>query len=407
MAEQQAASSGAEDDVEGTWFVPSHHNRSFRGTLRRNSSLPSFSAAEDAGGLIPRNKSYDNVFDSDDDECSEAHLMEVDGKAVLAPQSERLALKSNPYVGTFHYGHEASKKLSGQTESQSGASHLSPRKNSPGSNPITDTSVAASPMLSPHKSPPSSSSEGTPTDHPMPFLNGGEAPGSVSPMGSPMALSPMRTAILPRSLSRSNSNDSSHSGQGKPITATDRQKMKEGVHPTPYTLHPHYSHSLTHSFTHSLCLSLSTALQLDASVPADPEMCGLQALLPRQSGIQVQYTIGEGSFGKCVKVVNRKNRQEWSKSTSKRGIERHLNDMPLEGDSLVVKYILKEDPAQNAMLFEGIDDELLQSAVQREIRIHAKCNHPNIVRLFGVRPPWLLPRSTVRYATVLPLEYFG
>ena len=186
------------------------------------------------------------------------------------------------------------------------------------------------------------------------------------------------------------------------------------LHPAPYTLHPLHPtpspfslHHSTHSVTLSLALSLSAALQLDASVPADPEMCGLQALLPRQSGIQVQYTIGEGSFGKCVKVVNRKNRQEWSKSTSKRGIERHLNDMPLEGDSLVVKYILKEDAAQNAMLFEGIDDEVLQSAVQREIRIHAKCNHPNIVRLFGVRLPWLLPFSAVRCAPVLPLEYFA
>jgi hypothetical protein len=283
--------------VEGTWFVPSH-TRSFRGTLRRNNSLPSFSAAEDAGGLIPRNKSYDNVFDSDDDEYSETHLMEVDGKAVLAPQSERLALKSNPYVGTFHYGHEASKKLSGQTsaEAQSGASHLSPRKHSPGSNPITDTSVAASPMLSPHKSPPSSSSEGTPTDHPMPFLNGGEAPGSVSPMGSPMALSPMRTAILPRSLSRSNSSDSSHSGQGKPITASDRQKMKEGVHPTPCTLHPAPTtpytltiltpslNSLSHSLSRSVSLCSIAARCLGACRPRDVRAAGAVASTKRHSG---------------------------------------------------------------------------------------------------------------------------
>jgi hypothetical protein len=31
--------------------------------------------------------------------------------------------------------------------------------------------------------------------------------------------------------------------------------------------------------------------------------------LVRQAGIVVQYKIGEGSFGKCVKVLNRKNRQ--------------------------------------------------------------------------------------------------
>jgi len=33
--------------------------------------------------------------------------------------------------------------------------------------------------------------------------------------------------------------------------------------------------------------------------------------------------------------------QEWSKATSKRGIERHLNEIPKEGESLVIKYIKK------------------------------------------------------------------
>ena len=32
---------------------------------------------------------------------------------------------------------------------------------------------------------------------------------------------------------------------------------------------------------------MKQALQLNASVPSDPEMCGLQALLPRQSGIDL------------------------------------------------------------------------------------------------------------------------
>lgn len=357
MDEQHAVASGTElDEVDGTWFVQAP--RSSRGTLRRNTSLPSFSAGEESGNLVlPRNRSYDDLVDSDD-ETSETHLMEVDGKAVLAPQSERLSLKSNPYVGTFHYGHEASKKLSGQisAESSSGSIHRSPssRKNSPQSNPISaDTSVAATPMLAPHISPSlRSSGASAPADTPMPFFNGGDAANPMSPMGSPITSSPLKSPpnnnIKKVSLSRTNSPE-----PGKQITASDREKMKQ-------------------------------ALQLDASVPADPEMCGLQALLPRQSGIHVQYTIGEGSFGKCVKVINRKNRQEWSKSTSKRGIERHLNELPLEGDSLVVKYIKKDDPAQNALLFQGIDANLLQSAVQREIRIHAKCTHPNIVRLFGV-----------------------
>jgi len=268
--------------------------------------MPSIGSAEDINGVLPRNRSADMWGQEEyDSEASEMDSMfiEVDGKAVLAPQSERLSLKSNPYVGNFHYGHQASKKLGGR-----------------------DEDVAA-----------------------------------CSPLGSPTPRS-RPGAKKVATMSRSNSGQgscmsSSTSGQSLPrsssITLEDREKMKQ-------------------------------ALQLQSSVPADPEMCGLQALLPRQGGMQVQYTVGEGSFGKCVKVLNRKNRQEWSKTTSKRGIERHLNALPLEGESLVIKYIKKDDPAESATtLYSGLDADLVQSAVQREIRIHGLCNHPNIVRLFG------------------------
>ncbi len=44
-------------------------------------------------------------------------------------------------------------------------------------------------------------------------------------------------------------------------------------------------------------------LRLQSSVSTDPKVYGLQALLPRQADIQVQYKIGEGAFGKCVKVM--------------------------------------------------------------------------------------------------------
>jgi hypothetical protein len=86
------------------------------------------------------------------------------------------------------------------------------------------------------------------------------------------------------------------SERSRPITMEDRSKIKE-------------------------------ALPLQSSVPTDPEMCGLQALIPRQAGIQVQYKTGEGSFGKCVKVMNRKNGHDWSKGTSKRGIVRYLDEI--------------------------------------------------------------------------------
>mmetsp|Transcript_29948 Transcript_29948/g.48252 ORF Transcript_29948/g.48252 Transcript_29948/m.48252 type:complete len:444 (-) Transcript_29948:258-1589(-) len=310
-----ASDSGSEADTENetcseTQLAAQHafFGTSFAGmgVLRRNNSMPSIGSAEDINGVLPRNRSADMWGQEEyDSEASEMDSMfiEVDGKAVLAPQSERLSLKSNPYVGNFHYGHQASKKLGGR-----------------------DEDVAA-----------------------------------CSPLGSPTPRS-RPGAKKVATMSRSNSGQgscmsSSTSGQSLPrsssITLEDREKMKQ-------------------------------ALQLQSSVPADPEMCGLQALLPRQGGMQVQYTVGEGSFGKCVKVLNRKNRQEWSKTTSKRGIERHLNALPLEGESLVIKYIKKDDPAESATtLYSGLDADLVQSAVQREIRIHGLCNHPNIVRLFG------------------------
>ncbi len=81
-----------------------------RGTLRRNLSLPSLVDGDcEPTELLLRAVSADG-----EDEPEDAlNFMEVDGKVVLAPQSERLKHKSNPYVGTFHYGHQASKMLTG------------------------------------------------------------------------------------------------------------------------------------------------------------------------------------------------------------------------------------------------------------------------------------------------------
>ena len=111
---------------------------------------------------------------------------------LLAPQPQRLSQKSNPYVGTFHHGHEASKRLGGGGE----------------------------------KSPPHG-----------PLIVGGvqqRSPMLTSQGGSP-AVRGMCEAMT---------------------SQTHRERMKQ-------------------------------ALQLNASVPSDPEMCGLQALLPRQSGIDL------------------------------------------------------------------------------------------------------------------------
>eukprot|EP00802_Teleaulax_amphioxeia_P008609 Tamp_08618.p1 GENE.Tamp_08618~~Tamp_08618.p1 ORF type:complete len:652 (+),score=134.08 Tamp_08618:218-1957(+) len=295
-------------------------------------------------GLLPRSSSLDDGSSSDEED----NLMEVDGKAVLAAQSERLKHKSNPYVGTFHYGHRASKMLTGQT----GGSPPGSRKSSPPQQPQPEShahgSVAYSPLLAAQKSPACGSHDAAASVHlvqaPPPL---GEEALDVGPV---QGLHRTDGACQDNCRSRKpvdRGPDPAHAPLGSPLNALNRERMKQ-------------------------------ALQLVESVPADPEMCGLQALLPRQAGVQVQYKIGEGSFGKCVKVLNRKNRQQWSKGTSKRGIERHLNEIPMEGESLVIKYIKKAVPTEDSL---GPNSEA--DIIQREIRIHGKCSHPNVVRLFG------------------------
>ena len=78
-----------------------------RGILRRNLSLPSLVD----GDCEPTDLLLRSCSDGEDEPEDAVNFMEVDGKVVLAPQSERLKHKSNPYVGTFHYGHRASKML--------------------------------------------------------------------------------------------------------------------------------------------------------------------------------------------------------------------------------------------------------------------------------------------------------
>ena len=296
--------------------------------------------------------------------------MEVDGKVVLAPLSDSLS-KSNPYVGNFHYGHKASKKLSGKAsvcrknsppqEPVISDDRIpnSPVLGAPKNSPAQDAGVVAnstsyspnSPLLAAHQSSALASDNAGPANHRSPFDDVDVL--STSPFSSPLLAAHQSPQLSRSPFGSVRKGRLSHAEErSRPITMEDRNKIKE-------------------------------ALRLQSSVPADPEMCGLQALLPRQAGIQVQYKIGEGSFGKCVKVMNRKNRHDWSKGTSKRGIERHLNEIPREGDSLVIKYIKKDDLAAYAALYPDLDTTYVQCAVQREIRIHGKCSHPNIVRLFG------------------------
>jgi hypothetical protein len=271
-------SSAGEPDAESAAQRASPLSR--RGTLRRNVSLPSMANCDEMScGLLPRSSSLDDGSSSDEED----NLMEVDGKAVLAAQSERLKHKSNPYVGTFHYGHRASKMLTGQT----GGSPPGSRKSSPPQQPQPEShahgSVAYSPLLAAQKSPACGSHDAAASVHlvqaPPPL---GEEALDVGPV---QGLHRTDGACQDNCRSRKpvdRGPDPAHAPLGSPLNALNRERMKQ-------------------------------ALQLVESVPADPEMCGLQALLPRQAGVQVQYKIGEGSFGKCVKVLNRKNRQQWSK----------------------------------------------------------------------------------------------
>jgi len=54
--------------------------------------------------------------------------------------------------------------------------------------------------------------------------------------------------------------------------------------------------------------TLSTSqILLPTTVPHSAELCGLQSILPRQSGVRVLDKIGEGTFAKVVLAVNHRN----------------------------------------------------------------------------------------------------
>jgi hypothetical protein len=368
-----------------------------RGTLRRNLSLPSLVD----GDCEPTEPLLRSCSDGEDQPEDAVNFMEVDGKVVLAPQSERLKHKSNPYVGTFHYGHRASKMLTG-------ASPPGSRKSSPPQDPQpvnqAHDGIAHSPLLAAAPSPALSKLGIHDAAADIAYCDLGQAPhlealeiGQVQVMGGTnggikkkncssneydgadgIAWPSLLESPLRAVLSQTASSDGDMAIP-KPASRTYLHDASD----CPAPRLPSRNHPDQRSLTSLDRERMKKALQLKESVPADPEMCGLQALLPRQAGIVVQYKIGEGSFGKCVKVLNRKNRQEWSTATSKRGIARHLNEIPKEGESLVIKYIKKTEEDSHIGHEPYYTSSSETDIVQREIRIHGKCNHPNIVRLFG------------------------
>jgi serine/threonine protein kinase len=121
----------------------------------------------------------------------------------------------------------------------------------------------------------------------------------------------------------------------------------------------------------SKCADIHTIMEkIDfAHLPKSPELCGLQAILPRQCGVRILDKLGEGSFGKVVLAVNKRNRACWTDPS----FFRKLTGMPEEGDSVVLKCVRKE----SCYGARGLQ------CIAREVEIHSRCCHPNISRMYG------------------------
>eukprot|EP00961_Rhodomonas_salina_P083193 1117758-Rhodomonas_salina.1 len=70
-----------------------------------------------------------------------------------------------------------------------------------------------------------------------------------------------------------------------------------------------------------------------------PELCGLQAILPKECGVRILDKLGEGTFAKVVLALNKRNSGGWSN----RGVYRKLMALPKEGEKLVLKCVRKEE----------------------------------------------------------------
>ena len=55
-------------------------------------------------------------------------------------------------------------------------------------------------------------------------------------------------------------------------------------------------------------------------MPASPELCGVQAILPKKSGLSVSAKIGEGTFGKVVLATNKKKKKTDHKHSGNGGV---------------------------------------------------------------------------------------
>jgi serine/threonine protein kinase len=114
-----------------------------------------------------------------------------------------------------------------------------------------------------------------------------------------------------------------------------------------------------------------------AGLPASPELCGLQAILPRRCGLSVQKKIGEGSFGKVVLAINNSNHSGAGAGLLGKS-SRIIHKLPKTGVQVVLKCIKKPNDQDN-MPMPGGESECLA----REVLIHGRVDHINMPRMYG------------------------
>uniref|UniRef100_A0A6U6BS37 Protein kinase domain-containing protein n=1 Tax=Guillardia theta TaxID=55529 RepID=A0A6U6BS37_GUITH len=261
------------------------------------------------------------------DALEDSQLLEIDGEFVLRPLPERPgSLQSNPYIGTFHHGHQANRLPRSSISSE-------------GSSDSFLNCSSCSCILS--------RSESCCSDRKCANLNRAARAASSAIAKSACCSIPQRNFFLP-----SSSAEVENEKWSPPRRCSPEEKRLDV--------------KIVDTKDHKTLMK--QALKLQEDIPASAELCGLQALLPKQAGVRVLQLIGEGSFGKCVKVVNKRNCQSWN-VTEKR---RHLFSFPQEGEQLAIKCVYR-DPGTAS----GSD------SIDREIRVHGKCDHPNIVKLYG------------------------
>jgi len=108
-------------------------------------------------------------------------------------------------------------------------------------------------------------------------------------------------------------------------------------------------------------------------MPASPELCGVQAILPRRCGLSVQSKLGEGSFGKVVLAINNSNHSGAGQGQLGKS-SRIIHKLPKTGAQVVLKCIKKSKCDKSSA-----ENECLE----REVLIHGQVDHIHIPRMLG------------------------